>query len=127
MLASTLSDEVLSGFLYTVLGGIGLLVFSAVVNIVRKWIKTLRSVKEAPVLQEAADLALLKADVKELKEGHRKTNEWLLGGKDLLGRDKHDGFIETFPIYQEEVRAAFTDIGKKLDQLPAKIQNGHGT
>jgi hypothetical protein len=124
------SNEVLDGFLYTLFGGIALALFAVVLaaftSVGRRWMKAIRGAKEAPAKKDTADIAVLKVDVEELKEGHRKISEWLLGGKDILGRDKHDGFIETFPAYQKEVRDAFTDVTTKLDQLPAKIQNGHG-
>lgn len=126
MLATSLSQEVLGGFLYTVTAGIALVLFSALVSVVRNTTKKWRQVKEAPVRQDAADIASLKIDVADLKTGFSEINGWLRGGKDLLGREKHDGFIETFPQYQDEVRSAFSEVGAKLDALVPIIQNGHG-
>lgn len=125
MLATSITDSVVSGVLYTVLGGAGLLLLSALIRVIRKFFDGWRAVKQAPVLQDAADIVLLKEDVAELKTGFSEINGWLRGGKDLLGRDKHDGFIETFPKYQDEVRLAVGGLGKKIDDLVPLIQNGH--
>lgn len=126
MLATSISDNVISGVLYTVLGGAGLLLLSALIKVIRKFFDGWRAVKRAPVLKESEDIKILKSDVAELKTGFSEINGWLRGGKDLLGRDKHDGFIETFPKYQDEVRLAVGGLGKKIDDLVPLIQNGHG-
>lgn len=125
MFGTELSNEVLAGFLYTFLGAVAIAIFTAVVGVGRKYVVLIRGAKAAPTAKESADVAALKHDVAELKESHRKVTEWLVGSKDIRGNDKHDGFIETFPLYQNEVRGAITEIGKKLDQLPGVIKNGH--
>lgn len=78
--------------------------------------------KKAPTLKDAQDIANLQIDVAELKKGYTKLNDWLGGTTDpWTGKPRHDGFIETFPIYQEEVKNTLGEIVSKLDNL-----NGNG-
>lgn len=103
-------------------GGVG----ATLIGYLGKWVSKrraeYRAVRTAPVLKDAADIAQLQADVHLLKEGYEKIWGWLGGTKDILGRDKHDGFMETFPAYQDEVRGTLQTI---LDKIENGNRNGH--
>lgn len=104
-----------------VFGGIGATIIQAVGKRVAAARSEYRKMKRAPDVQETEDITTMKADIKLLKTGYEKLNAWLGGTKDFLGQPKHDGFIETFPAYQNEVRETLAEI---LDRLP-KNGNGH--
>jgi hypothetical protein len=102
-------------------GGLG----ASLIGYLGRWLNkqrsTYRAAKVAPVLKDAEDIEVLKKDVIELKVSFKKFSDWLGGTKDFLGHEKHDGFIETFPLYQIEVRDSLKTIIEKIDD-----RNGNG-
>ena len=124
--ASASSPGGIPGWLALLFGGVG----AYFVQVIGKRISTVRAnyrkMKEAPSTHVAEEtksqLATMQVDIDELKKGYTKLNDWLGGTKDpWTGTDRHDGFIETFPLYQSEVRTA---LNKILERLPEENGNG---
>lgn len=74
--------------------------------------------KDAPSAKEHADVATMRTEIDELKKGYNKLNDWLGGTVDpWTGKPRHDGFIETFPQYQDEIRTTLGTILSRIEGL----------
>lgn len=97
--------------------GVGVVFFGALVTQVKEAAKRRVARKAQPVQEESARTESLEISMAEVQLGLSQVKDWLIGGKDLLGRSKGDGFIETYPKFQQEVRDGFKGINGRLDKI----------